>query len=146
MSACVRSSAMSSVNRAQIVGIGPGDDDRRNAGPVHRRNLRPRLVHRHLVRRVRADHRDAGGVRAGLMVGRPVHRTALEEAVAHAVARHDGGRACRGDIRSGAGMRNAELIEPRDRCSDCRLAVVHVVGDADGGNAGGTQRLAADVG
>ena len=47
-------------------------------------------------------------------------------------------------VHSGAGVRNAELIEPRDRGGDRRLAVVHVVGDADGGDAGGAQRFARD--
>jgi len=42
-------------------------------------------------------------------------------------------------------MGNAELIEPRDRGGDIVGAVIDVVGDADGVDAGEPQRLAADL-
>ena len=76
------------------------------------------------------------GIGAGFVVGRPVDRAALQEAVADAVALDDDGRTRRGDVRAGAGVRHAERVEPGDRREDRGLAVVHVVGDADGGDAG----------
>ncbi len=79
------------------------------------------------------------------MIGRPIDRASLHGADAQAVAGDDHRRARRGEIGPGAGMGNAELIEPRDRGRDILGAVIDVVGDADGVDAGQPQRLAADL-
>ena len=131
---------------AQVVGICPGDDHRRNARPIHRRDLGAYLVHRHLVSGMCPDHRDAGGVGAGFMVGGPVDRAALQEAIADATAFDDDRRARRGRVRAGAGVRNAECVEPGDRCGNCVVAIVHVVGYPHRGDAGAAERLATDGG
>ena len=134
---------MSSVKPRSELSVGPGDDDRWDARPVHRRHFRPGLVHRHLIRGMRPQHGDAGIIRSGFMVGRPVHRAALQEAEAHSPALHDHRRARCLQVAPRSGMRNAEFVQPRDRRQDGRIAVVHVVGDAHRGNAGVAQRRAA---
>ena len=51
-----------------------------------------------------------GSCGSGLVVGRPIDRAALQEAVRAArCALDDDRRACRGDVRAGAGVRDAEL-------------------------------------
>ena len=70
-------------------------------------------------------------VLAGFVIGRPIDRAALQKAKAQAAALDDDRRARRRAIRAGAGVRDAELIEPGDRRGDRGLAVIDVVGDAD---------------
>ena len=90
---------------------------------------------------VAADDGDAGRVLARLMIGRPIHGAALQEAEAHAVTLHDHRRPRRGEVLAGAGVEHAVFVEPRDRGEDVGFAVMHVVGDADGADAGGPERL-----
>ena len=68
----------------------------------------------------------------------------MQESVAHAVALHDRRGARRGRVGTGAGVWNAECVEPSDGGGDGGIAIVHVVGDADHADAGGAQRLATD--
>jgi hypothetical protein len=129
---------------SQIGRVRPGDDVGRNAGTVGRRHPDARLEHRHVVGGVAANDGDAGRVLARLVIGRPIDRAALQKAEANAFAlqddRHTGGR----EVGAGAGVLDAQLIQARNRHSNIRIAIVHVVGDADGMNPGKLQRLAAD--
>ena len=135
---------MSSLNYRQIGRIGPGDDVRRNAGPVGRRHLDPRLEHRNVVGGMAADDGDAGRVLARLVVGRPIDRAALQEAEANAVPLEDDRRARGGKVGARARVLNSELVQAGDRRLIVRIAIVHVVGDADGMNACKLQRFAPD--
>ncbi len=123
----------------QILRVGPGHDARRNPGPVRRRVP---ALHRHLIGGVPADDRDAGGSVAGLVIGRPVDRAALQKSEAHAVAGDDCRGARRRTISTRAGMGDAELVEAGDRRHDRGLAVIDVVGDPDRGDPGVGQGLA----
>jgi hypothetical protein len=75
--------------------------------------------------------------RARLVVGRPVDRAALQEADAQPAALEDRRGARRGEIGAGAGMGDAESIEPVDRAGDRRRAIIDVIGEPDRGDAGG---------
>src|SRR5262249_16053949 len=50
------------------------------------------------------------------------------------------------EIGSGARVQDSDLVKPGDRGSDCGFAIVHVVSDADGMDAGAFERLATDGG
>ena len=89
-----------------------------------------------------ADHGDADRIVAGLVIGRPVDRAALQKAEAQAVAFKDHRGARGGAVDAGAGMRDADFVEPGDRRGNRRGTVIDVVGDADGLDAGRFQRLA----
>ena len=98
------------LKKLQLLGVGPGDDFRRNAGAVGGRDLRARFVHRHLIGGVAAQCGDTGSVRGGFVVGRPVNRGALQKAVTHAIfldnCRRVGGCA----VGAGAGMLDADFV------------------------------------
>ena len=127
MSHCLRSARDVFAQALEIRRVGPRDHFGRHAGTVHRRDLGTRLVHRHAVGGVAAQRRDAGAVLAGLVVGRPVHRRALEEADLDAVSRDDRRLVRRRGVRAAAGVRDAELVERAQRRHDRLGAVVHVV-------------------
>ena len=125
----------------QVLPLGPGQDDRRQARAVHGRNFRPRLVRRHLVRGIAANHRHTGRVLSSLVVGRPVHRGALQEADAHAAALDDHRRVRGGAVHAGAGVGNAQLPETRNRRAEGLRSVVHVIGIAHGVEASELERF-----
>ena len=68
----------------------------------------------------------------------------MQDPHAHAVAGDDGRGACGCAIAPGTGVRNSQLLQALDGGHDVRRAVIHVVGNADGMNAGKPERLAAD--
>jgi hypothetical protein len=90
---------------------------------------------------VAADGRNAHRVVGRFMIGRPEHRGALQHADAPALPLQH--RRFARLLQSGAcaRMRNAELIQPRDRRQDRRCAVIDVIGDADRINARNFQRF-----
>ncbi len=88
-------------------------------------------MHRHVVGRMSPDHRDAGRGLAGLVIGRPIDRAALQEAEANTVPLDNRGSAGDCPVGAGPGMRDAEAVELRDRCHDRRFAVIDIVGEAD---------------
>ena len=92
-----------------------------------------------------ADHGDAGRIDGGFVVGRPIHRAALDDADAQPIAGDDRGRARRGKIGAGAGVQNAEPIQYGERGRDVVRAVIDVVGDADGMKAAKPQSLSPDL-
>ncbi len=139
MSACAAQCSDVIGKPLQILPVGPGDDLRRQARPV---GGRPPAMHRDLIGGVAADHGDAGRILAGLVIGRPIDRAALHKAKAQAGAIEDDRRAGQRTVAAGPGMGNADFVEPGDRGGDRGLAVIDVVGDADGPDAGRFQRLA----
>src|SRR5581483_5109039 len=82
---------------------------------------------------------------ARLVVGRPVHRAALDEAEAQPGALDHRGSARRGEVGPGAGMGDAEPVEPGDRAEDRCGSVIDVVGEADRGNCAVAKRGAGDL-
>ncbi len=60
--------------------IGPGDYHRWNAGPIGWGDSRMQPAHRHMIGGMAVQDRDAGCVGARLVVGRPIDRTALQNA------------------------------------------------------------------
>src|SRR5215471_14345713 len=75
------------------------------------------------------------------MIGRPEHRGALQHADAPALPLQHRWFARLLQCGACARMRNAELIQPRDRRQDRGGAVIDVIGDADRINARNFQRL-----
>ena len=130
--------------RREVGAVRPGDDDGRDAGPVHRRDLGPGLMRRHLIGGVGAQRGDAGAARAGLVVGRPVDRAALDKTHPYPAALDDRRRPRRGEVLPGAGVGDAEPVQPGDRAEDRGAAVIDVVRETDRGKPGELQRLAAD--
>ena len=104
-----------------------------------------RLVGGKLISRVASDHRDAATLRCRFVVGRPVDRAALQKADAQPAAIGDCRGASRGKIGAGAGVADAEAVEPRKRAEDGRSALIHIVGEPDPGNPGALQCLAGDL-
>ena len=80
------------------------------------------------------------------MIGRPVDRAALQKSEAQAAAFDDRWRARRREIGAGAGMSDAEPVEPGERGKDRGGAVIDVIGEADRAKPGEAQGLAAVAG
>jgi hypothetical protein len=132
--------------RGEVIAVGPSDDDGRHARAVHWRHFRPRLVRRHLISGVAADHGDPAAMGGRFVVRRPIDRAALQKTDAQPAAIGDGRRAGGVEIGAGAGMAETEPVEPRERAEDGRCAVIDVVGEPDRGDPGTLQRPAGDVG
>ena len=83
-----------------------------------------------------ADHGDACGLLARLVIGRPIDRAALQHAKPRSIMREDDRRARQRPVRAGSAMCDLELIETRDRRHNRRLAIVDIVGKPHCMNAG----------
>src|SRR5580700_11604440 len=89
-----------------------------------------------------ADHRDAGGVVAGLVIGRPIDRAALQKPEPYPVPLEDHrSPRCR-PVRPGPGMRDPDFVQAGDGPGNCRLAIIDIIGDADRMNPGRLEPLA----
>ena len=129
----------------EIGAVGPGHDDRRHARAGSSAGSRAGSCAPAPDRRCgRATTAMPAAVLARLVVGRPIDRAALDEADAQPAALDDRRRARRGEVGAGAGMGDAEPVEPRDRAEDRGAAVIDVVGEPDRGDAADLQRLAGD--
>ncbi|MCY1516140.1 hypothetical protein D9M68_507560 [compost metagenome] len=110
----------------QRFGAGPGQDFGRNA----RARARRLCLQARAVGGMGLDDGDAGLVGAGFVVVRPVHRGALQEAVAHAIAHFDQWRARGGGIRAGADAGQGRGPEGGQRRQHGFVADIDVVGVA----------------
>ena len=91
------------------------------------------------------DDGDAGGLRTRFVVGRPVDGTPLQEPETYAATLDNSGRTRSSEILAGAGVQDADAVELRNRACN-RLAVMHVISDADGTDTGARQRFGTSLG
>jgi hypothetical protein len=130
---------------AEIGSIRPRHNERWHSRTVRRWHAGRDPADGNLIGGVAAYRGDTGRIGSGLVIARPVHRAALHGGDAQTVAGDDGGSARCGKVGASSGMCDADLIKPSDRGRDALGAVIDIVGDAHGVDAGKPQGFTANL-